>query len=75
MKFVALFACFIFCSVTNMVAQPNTVQLQVSNQPAIPVVLGRVKGDKFIPVDSSMVQPVTIGSPAELKPQTCPVFY
>ena len=65
MKFVTLFAFFIFCSATNMVAQPNTVQLQVSNQPAIPVVLGQVKGDKFIPVDSSLVQPVTSNSPAE----------
>lgn len=65
MKFVALFASIIFCSVTNMVAQPNSVRLQISNHPGNTVVLGQVKGDKFIPVDSSMVQPVTSSSPAE----------
>ena len=74
MKFVALFAFFIFCSATNLVAQPNTLQLQVSNQPGNPVVLGQVKGDKFIPVDSSMVQPVTSSSPAESKQQTLAGF-
>lgn len=48
-----------------MVAQPNTVRLQVSNQPGNSVVLGQIKGDKFIPLDSSLFQPVTSSSPAE----------
>ncbi|MDO8951009.1 MAG: TlpA disulfide reductase family protein, partial [Draconibacterium sp.] len=60
-----LFASFVFCSLTNLVAQPYTLQLQVSGQPEIPVILGRIKGDKFIPVDSVKVQPVTFSSPAE----------
>jgi hypothetical protein len=42
-----------------MMAQPNTARLQVSNQSGISVVSGQIKGDKFIPVDSSMFHPLT----------------
>lgn len=54
MKFVALFASFNFYSATNMLAQTNTARLQVSNQSDISFVLGQIKGDKLIPVDSSV---------------------
>ena len=66
MKLFAVFFAFVL-SVTNLMAQPYTLQLQVSGQPEIPVILGQVKGDKFIPVDSSMVHLVTFSSPAQLK--------
>jgi len=39
--------------------------LQVSGQPEIPVVLGQVKGDKFVLVDSLLLHLVTFSSPAE----------
>jgi peroxiredoxin len=57
--FVLIFIAF------HLTSQTYTVRIEIANQPEIPVILGLIKGDKFIPVDSSIVQSVTSISPAE----------
>jgi len=64
MKFVSLFTAFV-CCVANLVAQPFALKLQVSNLPSRTIVLGQVKGDKFVTVDTLQIQLATISLPTE----------
>lgn len=48
-----------------MSAQSYTIQLQVTGQQEKKVVIGKIRGDKFIPLDSLLLHLVTSGSPAE----------
>ena len=66
MKGLVIFSVLIFIAF-GLASQTNTLSIEIAGQPEIPVVLGQVKGDKFIPVDSVKVQPVTVSSPAELE--------
>ncbi len=53
----------LFCN--SGISQNYTLQVSIKNQPANPVVLGTVSGDKFTPVDTLELQLVTDRSSAE----------
>jgi len=64
MKGLVIFSVLIFIAF-GLASQTYTLHIKIADQPEIPVILGRIKGDKFIPVDSVKVQPETFSSPAE----------
>jgi peroxiredoxin len=43
-------------------AQPYTLEVSIKNQPDSPVVIGAVRGEKFLPVDTLDIREVTGGS-------------
>lgn len=49
----------------SVVAQPYSLQVNISNQPDNPVILGSIRGDKFTPVDTLELQKVTGSLPAD----------
>ena len=50
------------------VAQSYSLQVSIKNQPDNPVVLGTIRGDKFTPVDTLVLQEVALGHlPNQLK--------
>jgi len=42
-------------------AQPYTLEVSIKNQPDSPVVIGAVRGEKFLPVDTLDIREVTGG--------------
>jgi len=43
-------------------SQPFTLEIQIKNQPDEPIYIGKIKGDKFIPIDTLKVFKVTTGN-------------
>jgi len=56
----------LFCGSAS--SQPFTLQVIVKNQPAAPAVLGTLRGDNFLPLDTLKAQPVLRGPSSVAKP-------
>ena len=64
-NFRIIYSIFFLLLYIQTTAQPYTLQVSIKNQPDNPVVLGSIRGDKFTPVDTLVLQEVAGSLPAE----------